>query len=141
MNTMNYIYGIVGFVLFIVVLMIIDYYRMRKIARNRGKPDICTYARSFDFRNTDTKVMREVYHSVQEWVGRYDGTPFPVQSEDSFKHLYNMDPDDLDDIYLEIAEKLGISTEEAEKNPYYERVETVKDLVLFLNNQPKLKNA
>ncbi len=138
---MNYIYGIIGFVLFIAVLIVVDHCRMRKIARGRGKPDICKYARSFDFRNTDTKIMREIYNSIQEWAGKYDDVPFPVQSEDSFEKLYQMDPDDLDDIYLEVAEKLGISTEEAEKNPYYERVETVKDLVLFLNSQPRLESA
>ncbi|ACR14138.1 conserved hypothetical protein [Teredinibacter turnerae T7901] len=85
--------------------------------------------------------MREVYNSVQEWAGKYDGIAFPVQSSDSFESLYKMDPDDLDDIYIEVAEKLGISIKEAEKNPYFEQVKTVKDLVLFLNNQPKLKNA
>jgi acyl carrier protein len=52
-----------------------------------------------------------------------------------------MDPDDLDDIYFEVAEKLGISKEDAEANPYYDKVETVKDLVLFLNEQPRVNNA
>lgn len=138
---MNYLYGIIGFVLFVALIMAIDHYRMRKIARGRGKSDICKYARSFDYRNVDTKIMREVFCSVQEWAGKYDDFVFPVQSEDSFESLYQMDPDDLDDIYFEVAEKLGISTEDAEQNPYYERVETVKDLVLFLNGQPRLENA
>ena len=52
-----------------------------------------------------------------------------------------MHPDDLDEIYFEVADKLGISTNSAEKNPYFERVDTVKDLVLFLCNQQKLKDA
>lgn len=138
---MSYLYIFLAIILLIIVGLVIDHYRMRKIARKRGEPDICGYARSFDFRNTDTKIMREVYNSIQEWAGKYDGIPFPVQSSDSFESLYKMAPDDLDDIYFEVAEKLGISIEEAEKNPYYERVKTVKDLVLFLNSQPKLKNA
>ncbi|WP_041590078.1 hypothetical protein [Teredinibacter turnerae] len=138
---MNYLYIFLAIVLLITAGLVVDHYRMRKIAMSRGKPDICAYARSFDFRNTDTKIMREVYNSVQEWAGKYDGIAFPVQSSDSFESLYKMDPDDLDDIYIEVAEKLGISIKEAEKNPYFEQVKTVKDLVLFLNNQPKLKNA
>ncbi len=48
-------------------------------------------------------------------------------------------PDDLDDMYVDIAQKLGISTENPEANPYWNRVTTVKNLVLFLHNQPKIK--
>lgn len=52
-----------------------------------------------------------------------------------------MDPEDIDDIYFDVADKLGISVEDAEKNPFYERVNTVKDLVLFLDKQPRLKDT
>ena len=114
---------------------------MKKLAKERGEPNICSYARSFDFRSTDTQIMREVYNLVQEWAGKYDDVPFPVRADDSFEFLYRMDSDDLDDIFLEVAEKLGISTEQAQKNSYYDRVETVKDLVLFLNDQRRLDNA
>jgi hypothetical protein len=141
MPNMIYIYIFIGVGLLITIEIVINHYHMRNIARSRGKPDICTYARSFDYRNTDTKIMREVYTSIQEWAGKYDGIPFPVQSNDSFDALYRMDPDDLDDIYFEIADKFGISTEEAEKNPYFDRVETVRELVLFLDSQPKLEGS
>jgi len=116
-----------------------DYYRMRKIARSRGNPNICKYTRSFDFRKTDTKIMREIFNLVQEWTEKYDGISFPVQAEDSFEKLYQMDDEDLEDILLEATKKLGISIENTEKNPYFNKVETVKDLVLFLNFQAKLK--
>lgn len=89
---------------------LLDARRMKKIAKERGQPDICTYARSFDYRNVNTKIMREVYNLVQDWVGKYDDVPFPVKSDDSFDSLYRMDPEDLDDIYFEVADKLGIST-------------------------------
>ncbi len=138
---MNYIYTIVGIFVFIAILVALDHRRMKKMAIERGKPDICTYARSFDYRNVDTKIMREVYNLVQEWAGKFDEIPFPVQADDSFDEIYKMDPDDLDEIYFEVTEKLGISKENAEANPYYDRVETVKDLVLFLNEQSKNINA
>ena len=138
---MNYIYTIVGIFIFIAILVALDHRRMKKIAIERGKPDICNYARSFDYRNIDTKIMREVYNLVQEWAGKFDEIPFPVQADDSFDEIYKMDPDDLDEIYFEVTEKLGISKENAEANPYYDRVETVKDLVLFLNEQSKNINA
>ncbi len=50
-------------------------------------------------------------------------------------------PDDLDDMYVDIAQKLGISTENPEANPYWNKVTTVKNLVLFLHNQPKVKDS
>jgi hypothetical protein len=85
--------------------------------------------------------MRSVYEKVQKWAGTYEGQPFAVQSSDDFNTIYQMDPDDLDDIYLEVADELGISTERAEENPYYNQVKTVKELVLFLHHQPRSRNA
>lgn len=52
-----------------------------------------------------------------------------------------MDPDDLEGIYWLVSDKLGIETENTEENPYYEKVTSVKNLVLFLHNQPKIKNG
>ncbi len=117
------------------------YRRMCSIALSRSSSDICRYARSFDYRNVDTKIMREVYNHVQEWAGKYEGIPFPVEADDCFDEIYKMDADDLEDIYLGIAQKLGISTENPEANPYWNKVTTVKNLVLFLHNQPKVKDS
>lgn len=138
---MDVIYIIIVTSILLGIWLIYDHFRMKKIVLARGKPDICSYARSFDYRNVDTKIMRSVYDKVQEWAGTYNGQPFPVQSSDDFDTIYRMDPDDLDDIYGEVAEELGISTERAEENPYYDQVKTVKELVLFLHHQPKVTNA
>lgn len=138
---MNFIYTIIGIFILFTILVALDHRRMKRIAIKRGKPDICTYARSFDYRNIDTRIMREVYNLVQEWAGKFDEIPFPVQADDSFDEIYRMDPDNIDEIYFEVTEKLGISKENAEANRYYDRVETVKDLVLFLNEQSKNINA
>lgn len=128
-------------ILAIVIWMIIDHYRMKKIAIERGNPNICEYARSFDYRNVDTKIMREVWNEVQLNLGNYNGKPFPVKAEDMFEETYNMHPDDLDDIYWSVADRLGIDTEQPENNPYFNQVTSVKNLVLFLHNQPRIGNA
>ncbi|MBK8188117.1 MAG: hypothetical protein IPK77_13205 [Cellvibrio sp.] len=133
-------------VIFGIVMMLISAFsfwnhrRMRSIALNRKNSTICAYAKSFDYRNVDTKIMREVYNHVQAWAGKYEGANFPVEANDCFNEIYKMDLEDLDDIYFEIAEKLGISTDNPESNPYWNQVTTVKNLVLFLHNQPKLKS-
>lgn len=115
--------------------------RMKAIASHRKNSSLCTYARSFDFRNVDTRIMREVYIHVQAWAGKYDGVPFPVEADDCFNEIYNMDEDELDDIYFDIADKFAISTENPESNPYWNQVTTVRNLVMFLHHQPKMNPA
>lgn len=133
---------IVGILIFIGSCIAFSHYRhLRSIALTRSDSDICRYARSFDYRNVDTNIMREVYNYVQEWAGKYEGIPFPVEADDCFDEIYKMDTDDLEDMYADIAQKLGISTENPEANPYWNKVTTVKNLVLFLHNQPKVKDS
>lgn len=129
------------FIALVVGLSIHQHYRMKRIYSERGDENICAYARSFDYRNIDTKIIRAVYNKVQEWVGVYEGKSFPVQAEDSFDDIYRMDPGDLNDLCCEVADELGISMKRAEENLYYDKVKSVKELVLFLHHQPKVGNA
>lgn len=124
-----------------VIFYILDYFKMNSLAAERGEANICEYARSFDFRNVDTKIMREVWNELQDWLGPYNRKPFPLKANDLFDKTYSMDPDDLDDIYWSLADRLGIDTENSETNPYFNKVTSVKNLVLFLHHQPRLNNA
>jgi hypothetical protein len=133
---------IIGALLVIgVIYTILDNRRMSRIAGERGALDICSFARSFDYRKIDTKIIREVWNEVQDSLGEYNGKKFPVLADDLFEETYKLDPEDLDDAYWAIADKLGISTDSPEKNPYWGNVKSVSDLVQFLHHQPKVKNA
>ncbi|QKX16500.1 hypothetical protein [Microbulbifer sp. YPW1] len=132
---------ICGSVLVIVIWALIDHIRMKKIATKRGDPNICEYARSFDYRSVDTKIIREVWNEVQLNLGKFNGKPFPVKAEDMFEETYKMHPDDLDEIYWSVADRLCIDTGQPESNPYFNQITSVKDLVLFLHNQPRVSNA
>ena len=138
---MNILHIVLILILVTVIWMIIDHQRMKKIAVERGDPNICEYARSFDYRNVDTKIMREVWNELQLNLGNYNGKPFPIKAEDIFKETYHLDPDDLDDIYLSVADCLGIDTANPQSNPYFNQVNNVKNLVLFLHNQPRVGNG
>lgn len=138
---MNVFFIICVLAIVILNLMVVDHYRMKKLATERGDPNICEYARAFDYRNIDTKIMREVWNELQLNLGNYNGKAFPVNADDMFEETYHMCLDDIDDIYWAIADRLGIDTEKAENNPYFNKVISVKDLVLFLHNQPRLDNA
>ncbi|WP_206074226.1 MULTISPECIES: hypothetical protein [Pseudoalteromonas] len=61
-----------------------------------------------------------------------------VPVDDMFDGVYHMDPDDLDDMHCEVAARPGISKENAEAIVYYDKAETVKELVSFLNGHAKI---
>ena len=138
---MNIILIISALIIAIAIWTAIEHYRMKKLATKRGNANICEYARSFDFRNVDTKIMREVWNELQLYLGKYNGKPFPIKAEDTFEQNYKIDSDDLDDIYWSVADRLNISTEQPENNPYFDKVTNVRNLVLFLNNQPRRSNT
>ncbi|WP_415905914.1 hypothetical protein ACMXYX_08600 [Neptuniibacter sp. QD72_48] len=138
---MEDLYIIGAIIILMLILSALEHFRMKRLSNERGEADICKYATSFDYRNVDTKIMREVWNELHLWLGKYDGKPFPIETKDTFDNTYNMDPDDLDDIYLAVAERLGINTDSPEKNPYFNKVTSVKNLVLFLHHQPRVGNA
>ncbi len=85
--------------------------------------------------------MREVWNEVQLCLGNFEGKPFPIKADDLFEDTYKMDSDDLDEVYWAVADRLGIDTESPESNPYFDQVTSVKNLVMFLQNQPKVANV
>jgi hypothetical protein len=94
----------------------------------------CTYGRSFDFRRTDTLVMRAVYEELQPFVG------FPIQASHRLSEDLQIDDEDLNlDVAPIIAKRLRRTLRDSEKNPYYGRVQTVEDLVHFMEAQPSEK--
>ena len=109
--------------------------RFRLLAEARQGLSICQFARSFDYRRTDTKIIRAVYEGLQEWA---IGANFPIKADDSISDIYRMVDEDLDDFAEEVAAKTNRSLTNTTSNPYFGKVKTAKDLVLFLNCQPKL---
>jgi hypothetical protein len=91
----------------------------------------CAYARSFDFRHTDTFAMRAVFEELQPFV------KIPMVASHRLVEDLQLDDEDLNlDFLPVIARRLRRSLNETEKNPYYGRVRTVEDLVHFLESQP-----
>ena len=114
---------------------------MTKISIERGEPNICKFVRDFDYRVIDTKIIREVWNETQLNLGEFLGGKFPIQSEDNFEKTYRMDIEDIDYMYWGICDRLGITTENVEVNPFYESVNSVKDLVFLIHHQQKGNNA
>ncbi len=65
---------------------------------------------------------------------------FPIRSTDHFSSDLKIDDEDLDDIADEIAIRTGRPIGDTQNNPWYGRVQTVADLVLFFECQPVLNS-
>jgi hypothetical protein len=105
--------------------------RQKRIAAERSDESICTFARSFDCRAIDTWIIRAVFDEVS------DGVTFPPRAEDSLEKDLKFDPDTIDEVVEVVAQRASRSLENYEQNPFYGKLVTVSDLVMFFANQPK----
>ncbi len=115
--------------------------KFNKLIEERKELNICQFARSFDCRVIDTWVIRAVYEQIQEYVSE-NNKLLAIKAEDDLLELLEIDGEDLElDMLEEIAQRTGRSIENTEKNSYFNKVNTVSDLVHFINEQPLIKNT
>jgi hypothetical protein len=110
--------------------------RMRALAAERSGESICQFVRNLPYRQLNTTVIRHVYEAVQSEV-TVPGCPVPIRTTDHCTDTLEMDPEDLDYLVADLADRCGRTLDGCERNPYYGRVHTVGDLVHFLCAQPK----
>lgn len=60
----------------------------------------------------------------------------PLRPSDSLERNLHIDSDDLTDIARDATVRVGRAFENLEANPFYGRVDTVRDLVAFVQHQP-----
>lgn len=141
LNTMFAVAGVVA-VAWIVGSISLRNHRLRiaAAAQSRASDSICQFARSFDTRNVDTWIVRAVYEALQQELC-HAVPAFPVKATDKLADLL-LDPDDLDmTVAPKVSMRSGRSLENPEANPFYGKVLSVADLVMFFNNQPKVLAA
>ncbi|HWM69920.1 MAG TPA: hypothetical protein VNO35_25310 [Steroidobacteraceae bacterium] len=110
--------------------------RLRLLAESRSGESICEFARSFERKEIDTWVVRAVYEQLQRYLG--GDLPVPIRATDRLKEDLPIDTEDLEmDLMAEISQRAGRSLSNTTANPYYDKVKTVGDLVLFFDAQPK----
>ena len=115
--------------------------RLRALAASRPGESLCSFARGFDYRNTDTWVIRAVYEDLQQHM-KANCADFPIRPDDRLEEDLSIDSDDLDfDLVKPIAERAGRSLSDTKTNSYYEKVKTVRDLVGFFGGQAYEKVA
>ncbi len=108
--------------------------RDRKLREARAGESICTFARGFPRRQTDPWILRATREGIQAFL-----PGVPVRPADTFRREVHITGDDLDDLAAEVARRSGRTwdRESTKRNPYHGPVETVADLVRFMEHQPK----
>lgn len=112
--------------------LILDGSFLARLAADRRAESICTFARSFDCRAVDTWIIRAVYATLQESLPS-DG--FPMRATDRLWNELRLDDEDVEDLADLIAERSCRTLGDAESNPFYSQMVTVRDLVLFFAHQ------
>ena len=106
------------------------------LRKDREGLSICEFAKEFDPKTVDTWIIRAVYEQVQAALPTKHVVP--IKASDSLFDTLMLDEDDLDlDLNEEISQRTGRNLEGYEANPYYGKVTTVRDLVMFFNHQAR----
>ncbi len=128
------------FIAFFVVVTVIQTRRhrrrMRALAAERDGESICQFARSLPYRQLDTSVIRLVYEAMQSEIA-VPNLAVPIRASDGCTDTLEIDPEDLEYLVVDLADRSGRSLDGCEQNPFYGRVHTVGDLVHFLCAQPR----
>jgi len=114
----------------------------RRVARIRQERDdtICDFRNSFDVRKVDPWIIRATYEAFGRWFDAKQ-VHFPLRASDSIGNDLKIDPEDVEDLVHEVAQRAGYDISECEANPLYGKVETVGDFVMFFTHQPKTRQA
>lgn len=106
------------------------------LCRERSGLSICEFARDFDLKVVDTWIIRAVYEQLQAALPTKINVP--IKASDGLFDTLMLDEDDIDlDLVDEIAQRTSRSLAGYESNPYYGKVTTVRNLVLFFNHQAR----
>ena len=114
----------------------------RRIARIRRERDdtICDFRRSFDVRQVDPWIIRATYEAFGRWFDAKE-VHFPLRASDAIRDDLKVDPEDVEDLVHEVAQRAGYDISNCEANPLYGKVQTVGDFVMFFTHQPRTRQA
>ncbi len=128
---------ILAFCVYVTVINEREKRRLEAICSTRDEESICAFARSFSTRHVDTWVIRAAHQEIQQLMKSYI-PGFPVRASDVLLDDLHIDSDDIEDLLVDIAARSGHSLDKTENNPFYGKINTVRDLVLFIDAQPRL---
>jgi hypothetical protein len=112
---------------------------LRALAVDRAGEDIGTFARALDRRapEFDPWVVRAVWDELQHCV-RYDDRRLPLRPSDRLVADLRIDPDDLEDMAIDVARRVGREDSDWAANPMCGRVTTVAEFIQLVALQPRV---
>jgi hypothetical protein len=127
-------------VVFLLSLCADERNRRRTIAAERAGEDIGSFARGFNRRAEpfDPWVVRATWDALWPYVASPGGGGAPLRASDRLLEDLRIDPEDVEDMLAEVAERAGYSLERVEANPLFGQVVTVGDFVRLVTAQPRL---
>jgi hypothetical protein len=123
-----------GFVVLLLVGTFFGHRHFKRMSEERKEESICSFARALPARHHDTWVVRAVYEELSRVV------QVPVRPSDDLEKDLGLHPDDRDEIAFQIAYRAGRSMSDTPKNPLFDRVKTVADMVTFFEHQKREAN-
>lgn len=127
---------ILAFCVYVTVINKREKRRFEEMCSIRDEKSLCTFARSFSTRHVDTWVIRAAHQEIQLLMKSYVPA-FPVCASDLLLDDLRLEFEDIEDLLMDIAARSGHSLDGSENNPFYGKIKTVRDLVLFINAQPR----
>lgn len=111
----------------------------RRLAKLRAtrQDTICDFRKSFNWREVDPWILRATWLQTGRWIDSKRG--FPVRAADDLFKDFKFIGEDVDDLVNDIAESAGYAMTDLERNPLFGKVCTVREVVLFLSQQPKIR--
>lgn len=120
------------------LLGVFDHRKRRRLLDRRVRDGlgICTFAREFPRRSVDTWILRATWEELGTYLA-VDGRPFPIRADDRLD-AFGLDDLDLEDVVVRIAGRARRTLYRYAANPWTDRVETIQDLVDYLQFQPRI---
>jgi hypothetical protein len=118
------------------------FFERRRISnlRKEREDTICDFRKAFDLHEVDPWIVRAAHEAFGAWIDTKRPS-FPIRAGDSMERDLKMDPEDIWDLILEVAQRAGYDVSAIDANPLLGKILTVHDVVLFINHQPKSRGA
>jgi hypothetical protein len=131
-----------GVALLVIIGSLIEKPKMERyfyaLSQERTGLSICEFTREFDVHTVDTWIIRATYEQLQAALPTKH--KIPIKGSDDLIGTLKLDEEDLDfNLAEEIAQRTGRSLANLEDNPYYGKVTTARNLVMFFNHQPRVE--
>jgi hypothetical protein len=110
--------------------------RLRRFAANRTDESIGSFAKSFPRQSVDPWILRAVYEGFARYFAA-EQRGFSVRPSDRLDEDLRLDAGDLEELIEEISARAGRSLRDHAANPWSGRVQTIADLVAYLQAQPR----